>query len=131
MQLKIMKLANLVNDEDGNVESSLTVIPLLLLFLATLQIITTINFRNIDFANTQSQASLQSVHQIVETGDHLIPLESGRFGDELRLLVVKSEREIPSIFPGLAHLLNGRKLKTEGAAVYEESEVCTGGYQVC
>lgn len=131
MQSKITKLANLANDEDGNVESSLTVIPLLLLFLATLQIITTINFRNIDFANTQSQASLQSVYQIVEPGNHLIPLESGRFGDELRLLVVKREREIPSIFPGLAQLLNGRKLKTEGVAVYEESEVCTGGYLVC
>ena len=131
MQSKIAKLVNLVTDEDGNVESSLTIIPLLLLFLATIQIITTVNFRNIDFANTQSQASLQSVHQIVEPGDHLIPLESGRFGDELRLLVVKREREIPSIFPGLAQLLNGRKLKTEGAAVYEESEVCTGGYLVC
>ena len=131
MLLSVVKLAKSANKEDGNVESSLVIIPLLLLFLATLQIITTINFRNIDFANTQSQASLQSIHQIVEPRDHLISIDSGGFGDKLRLLVVRKEREIPPIFPGLAQLLNGRKLRTEGAAVYEETEVCTGGYLVC
>lgn len=131
MQNNTIRILKRFNKESGNVESGLVIIPLLLLFLATIQLITTINFRNIDFANSQSEASIQSVHQVVESKNQLISLDSGDFRNRLRLLIVKTERDIPSIFPGLAQILNGRKLHTEGAAVFEESEVCSGGYLVC
>ena len=131
MQNNTIRILKRFNKESGNVESGLVIIPLLLLFLATIQLITTINFRNIDFANSQSEASIQSVHQVVESKNQLISLDSGDFRDRLRLLIVKTERDIPSIFPGLAQILNGRKLHTEGAAVFEESEDCSGGYLVC
>ena len=131
MQNNTIRILKRFNKESGNVESGLVIIPLLLLFLATIQLITTINFRNIDFANSQSEASIQSVHQVVESKNQLISLDSGDFRDRLRLLMVKTERDIPSIFPGLAQILNGRKLHTEGVAVFEESEDCSGGYLVC
>ena len=131
MQNNTIRILKRFNKESGNVESGLVIIPLLLLFLATIQLITTINFRNIDFANSQSEASIQSVHQVVESKNQLISLDSGDFRNRLRLLIVKTERDIPSIFPGLAQILNGRKLHTEGVAVFEESEDCSGGYLVC
>lgn len=119
------------NLENGSVESALVLIPLLALFLATLQIVATINLRNVGLAATQSQASLQSVHQIVDSEDELISLKSGSRFSRLRLLVVSKVSEIPSIFPGINKFLGDKKLVTKGTAVFEESEECHGGYLIC
>jgi hypothetical protein len=127
----LKKLVRRINAEVGTVESALVLIPLLVLFLATMQLIVTVNFRNLDMASTQNQASLQAVHQVVEPRNELIDLRSGDFFTKLRLLVVKSERNLPEIFPGINELLGGKKLRTTGVAVYEESEECSGGYLVC
>jgi hypothetical protein len=127
----LKKIIRRINAEAGTVESALVLIPLLMLFLATMQLIVTVNFRNLDMASTQNQASLQAVHQVVEPRNELIELRSGDFFTKLRLLVVKSERNLPEIFPGTNELLGGKKLRTTGVAVYEESEECSGGYLVC
>lgn len=127
----LKKIIRRINAEAGTVESALVLIPLLMLFLATMQLIVTVNFRNLDMASTQNQASLQAVHQVVEPRNELIELRSGDFFTKLRLLVVKSERNLPEIFPGINELLGGKKLRTTGVAVYEESEECSGGYLVC
>jgi hypothetical protein len=127
----LKKIIRRINAEAGTVESALVLIPLLMLFLATMQLIVTVNFRNLDMASTQNQASLQAVHQVVEPRNELIDLRSGDFFTKLRLLVVKSERNLPEIFPGINELLGGKKLRTTGVAVYEESEECSGGYLVC
>lgn len=127
----LKKIIRRINAEAGTVESALVLIPLLALFLATMQLIVTVNFRNLDMASTQNQASLQAVHQVIEPGNQLIELRSGDFFTKLRLLVVKSERNLPEIFPGINELLGGKKLRTTGVAVYEESEECSGGYLVC
>ena len=127
----LKKIIKRINAEAGTVESALVLIPLLVLFLATIQLIVTINFRNLDMASTQNQASLQAVHQVIEPGDKLIELRSGDFFTKLRLLVIKSERNLPEIFPGINELLGGKKLRTTGVSVYEESEECSGGYLVC
>lgn len=127
----LKKIIRRINAEAGTVESASVLIPLLVLFLATMQLIVTVNFRNIDMASTQNQASLQAVHQVIDPGNQLIELRSGDFFTKLRLLVVKSERNLPEIFPGINELLGGKKLRTTGVAVYEESEECSGGYLVC
>jgi hypothetical protein len=127
----LKKIIKRINAEAGTVESALVLIPLLVLFLATMQLIVTVNFRNLDMASTQNQASLQAVHQVIEPGDKLIELRSGDFFTKLRLLVIKSERNLPEIFPGINELLGGKKLRTTGVSVYEESEECSGGYLVC
>ena len=120
-----------LHSEDGNVESALVIVPLISLFLATLQLIATINFHNVDMTNSQNQASHQAVWQEIKPGDQEIKLASGSSFEQLRLVVVKLERSIPQIFPGIAALLGGKKLHSTGTAVFEESENCWGGYVLC
>lgn len=125
------KLVNYLHSEDGNVESALVIIPLLALFLATLQLIATVNLRNVDMTMTQNKASYQAVWQEVNPGDQEIKLASGSPFEKLRLIVVNAEREIPQIFPGVSAILGGKKIRTTGTAVIEESENCWGGYVLC
>lgn len=120
-----------LHSEEGNVESALVIVPLIGLFLATLQLIATVNFQNVDMTNSQNLASKQSVWQEINPGDQEIKLDSGSSFERLRLLVVKTEREIPQIFPGIATLMGGKKIRTSGTAVIEESEDCWGGYVLC
>jgi hypothetical protein len=120
-----------LNSENGNIESSLVIVPLIALFLATLQLIATVNFRNVDMTATQNRASKQAVWQEIKPTDQEIKLDSGSSFEKLRLLVVKTERNIPQIFPGIASLMGGKKIRTSGTAVIEEPEDCWGGYALC
>ena len=120
-----------LHSEDGNVESALVIVPLIVLFLATLQLIATVNLRNVEMTSTQNRASSQAIWQEINQNDQAIKLDSGSPFEKLRLLVVKSEREIPRIFPGISSLLGGKKIQVTGAAVIEESEQCWGGYVLC
>jgi superfamily II DNA helicase RecQ len=120
-----------LHSEDGNVESALVIVPLIALFLATLQLIATVNLRNVEMTSTQNRASSQAIWQEINQNDQAIKLDSGSPFEKLRLLIVKSEREIPRIFPGISSLLGGKKIQVAGTAVIEESEQCWGGYVLC
>ena len=120
-----------LNSENGNIESSLVIVPLIALFLATLQLIATVNFRNVDMTATQNRASKQAVWQEINPTDQEIKLDSGSTFEKLRLLVVRTERNIPQIFPGIASLMGGKKIRTSGTSVIEETEDCWGGYVLC
>ena len=125
------KLVKYLHSEDGNVESALVIVPLIALFLGTLQLIATVNYRNVDMTSTQNKASYQAVWNQVNPGDQEIKLASGSTFEKLRLIVVKAEREVPQIFPGISRLLGGKKIRTTGTAVIEEPEECWGGYALC
>lgn len=125
------KLFKYIHSEAGNIESALVMIPLLSLFLVTLQLIATVNYRNVDMTATQNQASTQAIWQEINPDDQEINLASGSPFEKLRLLIVKTEREIPQIFPGVSALLGGKKIRTTGTAVIEEPEQCWGGYVFC
>lgn len=125
------KLVKYLHSEDGNVESALVIVPLIALFLGTLQLIATVNFRNVDMTTTQNRASYQAIWDQVNPGDQEIKLASGSTFEKLRLIVVKAEREVPQIFPGISRLLGGKKIRTSGTAVIEEPENCWGGYALC
>jgi hypothetical protein len=125
------KLFKYIHSEAGNIESALVMIPLLSLFLVTLQLIATVNYRNVDMTATQNQASTQAIWQEINSDDQEINLASGSSFEKLRLLIVKTEREIPQIFPGVSALLGGKKIRTTGTAVIEEPEQCWGGYVFC
>jgi hypothetical protein len=125
------KLVKYLHSEDGNVESALAIVPLIALFLGTLQLIATVNYRNVDMTATQNKASYQAVWNQVNPGDQEIKLASGSTFEKLRLIVVKAEREVPQIFPGISRLLGGKKIRTTGTAVIEEPEDCWGGYALC
>ena len=120
-----------LHSEDGNVESALVIVPLIVLFLATLQLIATVNLRNVEMTSTQNRASSQAIWQEINQNDQAIKLDSGSPFEKLRLLIVKSEREIPRIFPGISSLFGGKKIQVAGTAVIEESEQCWGGYVLC
>lgn len=125
------KLVKYLHSEDGNVESALVIVPLIALFLGTLQLIATVNYRNVDMTATQNKASYQAVWNQVNPGDQEIKLASGSTFEKLRLIVVKAEREVPQIFPGISRLLGGKKIRTTGTAVIEEPQDCWGGYALC
>lgn len=125
------KLVKYLHSEDGNVESALVIVPLIALFLGTLQLIATVNYRNVDMTATQNKASYQAIWNQVNPGDQEIKLASGSAFEKLRLVVVKVEREVPQIFPGISRLLGGKKIRTTGTAVIEEPEDCWGGYALC
>jgi hypothetical protein len=127
----LAKFKTILNSEAGSIESGLVLIPLLALFLATLQLIATVNLRNVDLAVSQNQASRQAVLQVTQPDDELIELNSGDFFSRLRLLIVHTKRDLPNIFPGINSLMGGKTLQTSGIAVFEESEECVGGYLVC
>lgn len=129
--MKMKKLVKYLHSEDGNVESALVIVPLIALFLGTLQLIATVNYRNVDMTATQNKASYQAVWNQVNPGDQEIKLASGSAFEKLRLVVVKVEREVPQIFPGISRLLGGKKIRTTGTAVIEEPEDCWGGYALC
>jgi len=129
--VKMKKLVKYLHSEDGNVESALVIVPLIALFLGTLQLIATVNYRNVDMTATQNKASYQAVWNQVNPGDQEIKLASGSAFEKLRLVVVKVEREVPQIFPGISRLLGGKKIRTTGTAVIEEPEDCWGGYALC
>jgi hypothetical protein len=120
-----------LHSEDGNLESALVLIPLISLFLATLQLIATVNFRNVDMTVAQNQANEQSVWQQINSTDNEVKLASGSPFEKLRLVIVNVERELPQIFPGINTLMGGRKIRTVGTAVIEEQEECWGGYALC
>ena len=125
------RVISVIKDESGSVESALVMIPLVTLFLITLQLIVTVNFRNIDLTTVQNRASAQATQQQVLNEDRLIKLNSYDFFDQLRLLIVNKKREIPQIFPWVSQILGGKQLNLSGVAVFEEPEQCRGGYWMC
>lgn len=112
-------VSRFIEGERGNVESSLVVIPLIFLFLATMQIIVAINMKSIDHALVQSEATEQAISGVVDVDAtiHRIDLYN-----DIRLLVIRRVGEIPQLIPGLALLL-GRKpeISMNGAAIIEET----------
>ena len=118
-------------DESGSVESALVMIPLITLFLITLQLIVTVNFRNIDLTTVQNRASIQATQQQVLNEDRLVKISSYDIFDQLRLLIVSKRREVPQIFPWISKILGGKQLNLSGVAVFEEPERCKGGYWLC
>ena len=118
-------------DESGSVESALVMIPLITLFLITLQLIVTVNFRNIDLTTVQNRASVQATQQQVLNEDRLVKISSYDIFDQLRLLIVSKRREVPQIFPWISKILGGKQLNLSGVAVFEEPERCKGGYWLC
>ena len=112
---------------DGSVESALVMIPLIALFLITLQLIVTVNYRNLDLTVAQNRASFQAAQQDIYPEDQVIDMDPANIFNDFKLIVVKIEREIPKIFPGVNSLIGEKKLKSPGVALIEDSGHCYGG----
>lgn len=114
-QAKIMR--NL-RQEDGNIESSLVLIPLLILFLIGVQLIVSINLRNSDLALAQGDAAARAISHEFKQGDQV--LEVGGRIEKIRLLVTHRSHSLPQIVPGLIALMGGTPVTdVVGVAVVE------------
>jgi len=108
----------LISSERGDVESSLVLIPLIFLFLAIFQIIIAINFKSIDHALVQSEATSQAITGEVDESARIHRID---LYNDIRLVVIERVRKIPALVPGLQEIL-GRELESRrnGVAVIEE-----------
>lgn len=106
--------------EDGNVESALVLIPLLMVFLIGAQVIATTNLRNADLAMAQGDAAARAISQEFHPDDELIEIGGGV--EKIRVLVTHRSHTVPQLVPGLIELLGGAPATdVVGIAVIEPS----------
>lgn len=110
------KLWKELRDDRGNVESSLTLIPLLFLFLIGIQIILAISMRDADSLAASDQASTRAISGEFSQFDREKRLESPDRFSNLSILLTQQSRKIPELIPGLSLLL-GRDLETDGRGI--------------
>lgn len=109
-----------LRDESGNIESAMVLIPLLFLFLSTIQIVSAIHIRNSDQSDVQSQASSRAISGSYTETDSILNIPSSSRYEDQQILIVSKRSDIPLLIPGLTQLL-GRKLQSDvtGVAVIE------------
>jgi len=106
--------------EDGNVESSLVLIPLLILFLICMELIIATNLRNGDFAIAQGDASRRAISGQIQSTDEVIELNSPDPFSHIRVLISHSRTGLPLLVPGLIALMGGAPMiDVKGAAIME------------
>ena len=104
--------------EDGNVESALVIIPLLILFLIGAQVIAATNLRNADLAMAQGDAAARAISQEFHPDDEII--EIGGRVEKIRVLVTHRSHTVPQLVPGLIELMGGSPVTdVVGVAVIE------------
>lgn len=113
-------LRKILSDESGNIESAMALIPLIFLFLCSIQIVSAIYIRNSDQSDIQSQASSRAISGIYASTDSILEIPSNNRFENREILVVSKRRNIPILIPGLSNLLGG-KLQSDvtGVAVIE------------
>jgi hypothetical protein len=107
-------------NESGSVESALVLIPLLILFLITMQIGVAINFRNLDRAFAQSEASERAISGQYLATDQLIEINPLGLFNTFGLLLSKKESNIPTFIPYFGNLFDrAHHTDVTGIAVIE------------
>ena len=108
--------------ENGNVESSLVLIPLLILFLMCMELIIATNLRNGDFAIAQGDASRRAISGEIYSTDEVIELNSPDPFAHIRVLISHRRTGLPQLVPGLIALMGGAPTTdVKGAAIMEPS----------
>ena len=104
--------------DDGNVESALVLIPMLILFLIGVQLIVATNIRNAEMALAQGDASARAISRQFQSSDEVIEV-GGRI-EKIRFLITHRTRILPQIVPGLVALMGGNPVSdVVGIAVIE------------
>lgn len=109
-----------IKDESGNIESAMVLMPLLLLFLCSIQLVSAIQIRNFDQSEVQSQASTRAISGTFAETDSIINISSSNPFEDQQLLIVSKRRDIPILIPGLSKVLGGKlQSDVKGIAVVE------------
>ena len=104
--------------EDGNVESALVLIPLLILFLIGAQIISATNLRNADLAMAQGEADNRAISQQFHADDEVMEIGGGI--EKVRVLITHRSHSVLQLVPGLIELFGGiPKTNVVGISVIE------------
>jgi hypothetical protein len=104
--------------DDGNVESALVLIPMLILFLIGVQLIVATNIRNAEMALAQGDASARAISHQYRVGDQVIEV-GGRL-EKIQVLITHRTHILPQIVPGLVALMGGNPASdVVGIAVIE------------
>ena len=112
------KSLRLLKQENGNVESALVLIPMLILFLIGVQLIVATNIRNTDMALAQGDASARAISHHYKSNDEV--LEVGGGIEKIQLLITRRTHTLPQIVPGLVALMGGNPVSdVVGIAVIE------------
>lgn len=109
-----------VQDESGSVESALVLIPLLILFLVTMQIGVAINFRNVDRTFAQSEASERAISGQFTSADRVMEVNPFGTFNTLGILITRKVSSIPILIPFVGSFINrGHHSEVTGIAVLE------------
>ena len=108
--------------EEGVVESTLVLIPLMVLFLIAAGLIIAVNYRNLDVAYAQTDATSGAITLVVSSDDEVVTFSSPFSSDPVRLLITHRRRTFPSFIPNLPFLNgeNGHSTDVTGIAVMEK-----------
>ncbi|CAB4558385.1 unannotated protein [freshwater metagenome] len=100
----------------------MVLIPLLFLFLCGAQLTSAVFIRNFELAKVQNEASTRAISHDLRSQDSVVAVETQNRFDSPKLVVVRKDREIPIMVPGLSRILGGRLLSSvTGVAVMESS----------
>ena len=115
---KKMKATNQFSKEDGNVESALVLIPMLVLFLIGIQVIVATNIRNADMALAQGDAAARAISGDYQSHDQVVEV-GGRI-EKIKILITHRSRTLPQLIPGITELMGGNPVtEVVGVAVIE------------
>ena len=104
--------------DDGNLDSALVLIPMLILFLIGVQLIVATNIRNAEMALAQGDASARAISHQYQSSDEVIEV-GGRI-EKIQFLITHRTRMLPQIVPGLVSLMGGNPVSdVVGIAVIE------------
>lgn len=109
-------------DQKGIVESTLVLIPLLALFLITVELIVAVNFRNIESAIAQSAATKGAITSVTSFEDEVILFSPSDSHSTLRMVLTHRRRLLPRLIPDLPFLSSAQDRSTDvvGMAVMED-----------
>lgn len=109
-----------VQNESGSVESALVLIPLLILFLVTMQIGVAINFRNIDRTFAQSEASERAISGQFTSADQVMEVNPFGTFNTLGILITRKVSSIPILIPFFGSFIDrSHRSDVTGIAVVE------------
>lgn len=109
-----------IKQEDGNVESAMVLIPLLILFMIGIELIIATNLRNSDVALAQGEASRRAISGEIFSSDEVVQLYSPDRFAHIRLLITHRRTLLPQLVPGIIALMGGSpSTDVKGAAIME------------
>lgn len=114
------RISKFLADERGNMESSLVLIPLLILFLVGLQLALAVHTRNTNAVQAQANATSRAISGEFEATDQFLHIETSGDGQNLDLLVTSQRMGLVDLLPGfLFGYTSNREIQLHGLAIIE------------